>query len=253
LEYIFHSVLKNSLEAIDDTDPRISIKTTLDKETPHYLQIQIFNTGNPPKEEYMDKIFAPFFSTKTTGTGFGLPIAQLALRKNYGQINIKPMPLQGTLVIISLPLPDFCDYPLNASAENGQLEHKSERSHEESVSAIRAYTYSVEMLNGSTLTTHRSPGCISITGYAPEDYDSDPHLWYKMIYPDDRPCVQSVIDDLLSGREVSPFEHRLIRRDGVAIWVRNTLVPFYDIDKRLFKYEGIIEDITNARAQARTR
>lgn len=110
IELIFHSVLKNSLEASNSANPQITIKTTLDKETYHYLQIEIFNTGIPPKEEYMEKVFAPFFSTKKTGTGFGLPIAQLALRKNYGQIHIKPIPQQGTSVIINLPLPDFCDY-----------------------------------------------------------------------------------------------------------------------------------------------
>jgi signal transduction histidine kinase len=112
IEHVFRCVLKNSLEAADGAAPLISVRTTPDKETSHYLKIEIFNTGVPPKEEHIEKIFAPFFSTKTTGTGFGLPIAQLALRKNYGQMNIRSLPQQGTLVVISLPLPEFCDYPV---------------------------------------------------------------------------------------------------------------------------------------------
>jgi len=128
-----------------------------------------------------------------------------------------------------------------------QIEHMlkdSEESYKKLISAITAYTYSVEIIDGRAITTHRSPGCISITGYTPEDYASDPDLWYTMIYPDDRALVQSAINDILSGKEVSPIEHRLIHRDGEVIWVRNTIVPFYDINKRLLKYDGMIEDIT---------
>jgi PAS domain S-box-containing protein len=247
LERAIKAVLRNSLGGIDEADPLIRISTALDKENYHYLQIEIFNSGLPPAEEYMDKIFAPFFSTKTVGTGIGLSIAQLALRKNYGQIRIKAIPQQGTLVTISLPLPEFCDYPQPVSHENMQLDRPgkdTEVSYGKVVDSVRAYTYCVQVVNGRMVTTHHGPGCIAITGYTPEDFDSDPNLWYRMIYPDDRPRVQGVITDLLSGKGISPIEHRLIRRDGMSIWVRNTTVPLYDIDKKLLKYDGIIQDIT---------
>jgi hypothetical protein len=128
-----------------------------------------------------------------------------------------------------------------------QIEHMlkdSEESYKKLISALTAYTYSVEIIDGRAITTHRSLWCISITGHTAEDYASDPNLWYTMIYPDDRARVQSAINEVLSGKEVSPIEHRLIRRDGEVIWVRNTIVPFYDIYKRLLKYDGMIEDIT---------
>jgi PAS domain S-box-containing protein len=131
--------------------------------------------------------------------------------------------------------------------ERKQIEQRlkeSEESYKKLISAITAYTYSVEIIDGRAITTHRSPGCISITGYTPEDYISDPDLWYTMIYPDDRARVQSTLNNVLSGKEASPIEHRLIRRDGEVIWVRNTIVPFYNINKRLLKYDGMIEDIT---------
>jgi len=131
--------------------------------------------------------------------------------------------------------------------ERKQIEHMlkdSEDSYKKLVNAITAYTYSVEIVNGSPVTTHHSPGCISITGYAPEDYISDLNLWYRMIYPDDRTHVQSTINDVMSGKEIQPIAHRIIRRDGEIIWVRNTIVPFYDMNGRLLKYDGMIEDIT---------
>ena len=48
----------------------------------------------------------------------------------------------------------------------------------------------------------------------------------------------------LSGQNVSPIEHRLFRRDGSVVWVRNTMVPYHDEKGRLIRYDGLIEDIT---------
>jgi signal transduction histidine kinase len=48
----------------------------------------------------------------------------------------------------------------------------------------------------------------------------------------------------MAGDEVLPIEHRLIRRDGTVVWVRNTLVPYRDENGQLFRYDGLIENIT---------
>ena len=48
----------------------------------------------------------------------------------------------------------------------------------------------------------------------------------------------------LSGQNVSPIEHRLFRRDGSVVWVRNTMVPHHDEKGRLIRYDGLIEEIT---------
>ena len=74
----------------------------LRQDSPYYVRIEIFNTGEPPKEK-VDQLFSPFFSTKLKGTGFGLPIAQVVVRKNLGRLEIKPFPGKGTSVIVNLP------------------------------------------------------------------------------------------------------------------------------------------------------
>jgi PAS domain S-box-containing protein len=112
------------------------------------------------------------------------------------------------------------------------------------VNAVTAYTYSVEINDGQAVSTSHSLGCLSITGYSPEDYDADPYLWHSMIYSGDRLMVDNSIRDMLKGREVSPFEHRLVRRDGKVVWVRNTMVPHRDERGQVIRYDGLIEDIT---------
>ena len=113
------------------------------------------------------------------------------------------------------------------------------------VNAITTYVYSVEVRNRQSVSTWHSIGCTSITGYKPEDYTSDPYLWHSMIYPEDMTIVENSVREILQGKAIPPVEHRIIRRDGTVIWIRNTIVPYYDEKGQLIKYDGLIEDITD--------
>ena len=106
LENVFYSVLQNAAEATDAENPSIRISTRPERSAMHNIEIEIFNSGTPPKKEEIDKFFSPFYSTKVMGTGFGLPFARLAIRKNYGKMMFEPVPEKGTRVTIILPLPD---------------------------------------------------------------------------------------------------------------------------------------------------
>jgi two-component system nitrogen regulation sensor histidine kinase GlnL len=90
------------MEAAGSDNPSITITSGIDLDSPYYVRIEIFNTGEPPKEK-VDQLFSPFFSTKLKGTGFGLPIAQVVVRKHLGRLEIMPLPGKGTSVIVSLP------------------------------------------------------------------------------------------------------------------------------------------------------
>jgi len=119
----------------------------------------------------------------------------------------------------------------------------SEERYKKMVDAVTSYTYSVQVRKGNVIYTEHSIGCLPITGYNPEDYKSDPLLWYSMIYPDDKMVVEKTIKEIMAGNKVLPIEHRIIRRDGAVIWIRNTIVPYYNDDEQLIRYEGLIEDI----------
>jgi signal transduction histidine kinase len=106
MEHLFYAVLQNALDAIDIKEPYIRITTRPEESALHNIEIEIFNTGTPPRAEDVSKLFSPFYSTKTMGTGFGLSFARLAVRKNYGKITLEPVAGKGTCVRITLPLPD---------------------------------------------------------------------------------------------------------------------------------------------------
>jgi len=121
---------------------------------------------------------------------------------------------------------------------------RSENQYKKMIDAVTAYTYTVELSEGRAISTSHSIGCIPITGYKPEDYESNPYLWHSMIYPDDKMIVENSIKEILKGCAVPPIEHRIIRQNGSLVWIRNTIVPYYDEKGMLIKYDGLIEDIT---------
>jgi len=103
MKALFAHLLENSLEALGEKNPLISISSNLESASPHSLNIMIFNTGLPIKEEDMEQLFSSFFTTKSGGTGFGLAIARQAVRKNMGRLSLEPVKEEGTKVVLSLP------------------------------------------------------------------------------------------------------------------------------------------------------
>jgi signal transduction histidine kinase len=106
IQTMFYYLLENSLEALSPENPYIRIDSKPLDERPHSLQVVIFNTGAPPRLEDLDNLFTPFYSSKPTGTGFGLPIARLAAGKNLGDLALVPVPNEGTKCVVTLPLPE---------------------------------------------------------------------------------------------------------------------------------------------------
>ena len=104
LGYLFHYLIQNSVEAVGEEEGFVRISSRLEDTPPFNVRIEIFNSGASPTEE-AEKLFTPFFSTKPTGTGFGLPIARLVARKLHGSLSIQGEPGNGTRVIVSLPNP----------------------------------------------------------------------------------------------------------------------------------------------------
>jgi diguanylate cyclase (GGDEF)-like protein/PAS domain S-box-containing protein len=121
---------------------------------------------------------------------------------------------------------------------------ESEERYKRLIKAVTAYTYEVEVRDGHVISTRHGIGCLPITGYNPEDYEADPYLWHKMIYPDDRMMVENSIQEILAGRDVPPIEHRIIRHDDTVVWIRNTMVAYHNEKGLMIRYDGLIEDIT---------
>jgi len=100
LQNLFVSIVQNSLQAIEGKG-KLSIKSGQSQDN---ILVQIQDSGPGIPQEFLTKIFNPFFTTKAQGegTGLGLNVAQRIARKYRGNIEIKSEAGKGTEVTISL-------------------------------------------------------------------------------------------------------------------------------------------------------
>lgn len=68
-----------------------------------YYRLEFQDTGDGIKEENLQKIFNPFFTTKGKGSGLGLAIVQKIIENHGGTISIESAEGRGTTVTVMLP------------------------------------------------------------------------------------------------------------------------------------------------------
>ena len=108
MQQVFINVIVNALQAMPQGG-NLRIKAYTDSqsepEAPPMVTIQISDTGSGIPEEYLSRVFDPFFSTKLRkGTGLGLTICQQIISAHKGKIEIKSQLGKGTECIIKLPV-----------------------------------------------------------------------------------------------------------------------------------------------------
>jgi PAS domain S-box-containing protein len=101
LRQVFINLITNAAQAIvGEGSILISAKQLIQNES---LVIEIEDTGNGIEPAALDKIFEPLYTTKTTGTGFGLSICKQIIENHQGHISLMSQVGQGTTVTIVLP------------------------------------------------------------------------------------------------------------------------------------------------------
>ena len=121
---------------------------------------------------------------------------------------------------------------------------ESEKRYKKLVSSLTDYIYSVNIKDGTPVSTQYGPGCITVTGYSSSEFENDPYLWYNIIYNDDKDLITKLSSKLVNGEEIEPFEHRIIHKNGSIRWIRNSHVIRKNFNGDFEGYDGLIEDIT---------
>ncbi|MEM6333549.1 MAG: ATP-binding protein [Planctomycetota bacterium] len=67
------------------------------------LRIDVIDTGPGMPDDVRQRVFEPYFSTKTAGTGLGLPTTRRIVEEHGGTIAVHAEPGQGTDFSITLP------------------------------------------------------------------------------------------------------------------------------------------------------
>jgi two-component system NtrC family sensor kinase len=101
MEQVFINFLMNALEAIQGQG-QVSVRTYKDEDNKRVV-VEIEDSGMGIPQEHLERIFEPFFSTKSKGTGLGLAVNYGIIQKHGGQIRVGSQPGRGTTMTIRLP------------------------------------------------------------------------------------------------------------------------------------------------------
>ncbi len=99
LEQVLWNLLYNAVEAMPEGG---EIRYTFGQE-PGFAPLTVADTGCGIPPEIQDQLFRPFFTTKTRGTGLGLPICKKIMEAHPGSITISSEVDRGTEVTLRFP------------------------------------------------------------------------------------------------------------------------------------------------------
>jgi signal transduction histidine kinase len=94
----FSNLMINAIQAMPNGG---SLDVSLRPENSH-LEIKFADTGSGIAPEAMEQIFEPYYSTKETGIGLGLPLTKKIIEEHGGQIDVVSEPERGTTFTVTL-------------------------------------------------------------------------------------------------------------------------------------------------------
>jgi signal transduction histidine kinase len=115
LKQVFINLALNALQAMPDGGrlgvhtrrPRQPLELGLSEAMPRYaaetVEVRFIDTGAGIPEDAKDRIFIPFYTTKSKGTGLGLAITQRIVKAHGGSIEVQSRIGEGSEFILRFP------------------------------------------------------------------------------------------------------------------------------------------------------
>lgn len=102
LQQIFMNLFLNAVDAMAG-EGTLKVRAFLD-ESGQWVTIEVSDTGKGLAPGVAEKIFRPFFTTKSKGTGLGLAVTQQMVEAHHGRIFAANRPEGGAVFTVLLPL-----------------------------------------------------------------------------------------------------------------------------------------------------
>jgi signal transduction histidine kinase len=96
----FTNIVENALHAM----PAGGQVTVTARAVGEIVTLDVADSGGGMSADALARAFEPYFSTKVTGTGLGLPIAKRNVESSGGTIEIRSVVGEGTTVTLTLPI-----------------------------------------------------------------------------------------------------------------------------------------------------
>jgi signal transduction histidine kinase len=106
MKQVILNLLENAIEAVSQTEDRGSdeghVYLRMAEES-DLVVIEVEDTGPGIAEDHMDRVFTPFFTTKVSGSGLGLPVTKRIVTDHGGRITLSRTQEGRTRFRIEMP------------------------------------------------------------------------------------------------------------------------------------------------------
>jgi len=103
LEQVVVNLMRNGMDAMNDVaeaDRQLRVSVTSNAEV---MEVCVADKGSGISVESTEKLYTPFFTTKSEGMGMGLNICRSVIEWHRGRLWFEPNPGGGTLFRFTLP------------------------------------------------------------------------------------------------------------------------------------------------------
>ena len=104
IRQVLNNLIINASDALGDKGGELKLSTRIDYAKDNILVLELQDNGPGFPAELLDRIFEPYVTTKSSGSGLGLPISRRIIEENGGTMRATNLPEGGAVVIIHLPV-----------------------------------------------------------------------------------------------------------------------------------------------------
>jgi two-component system sensor kinase FixL len=102
IQQVLVNLIRNAVDAMADS-PRRELTISSQRLDSGHVQVSVTDTGSGIGDDFQERLFQPFMTTKAEGMGVGLSISRSIVEAHGGRIWADPNPAGGTVFHFTLP------------------------------------------------------------------------------------------------------------------------------------------------------
>jgi signal transduction histidine kinase len=121
LRQVFSNIIDNAIDAMESTTGERRLEFAIQNNGAGMAAVRIRDNGCGIADDKLAKIFNPFYTSKTNGTGLGLGVAKKVIDSHRGTIEVHSQVGQGTEFVLAIPLSDSVRDHANQLSESSDV------------------------------------------------------------------------------------------------------------------------------------
>jgi len=102
IKEVYSNILNNAFQATEGKKGRVEIRA--EAKPKGHISVSITDNGTGIEKDNLEKIFQPFYTSKSKGTGLGLAICRELVNLHNGRIEVDSTPGKGSTFTVIIPM-----------------------------------------------------------------------------------------------------------------------------------------------------